>query len=87
MNALRILTTAAAGSLLLAAAPAAAHAADLKSTLTGAAVSARSAGEQAGTAATGVLAETGASGKIQSVKEAVRAGADAVHAGNDLINS
>jgi hypothetical protein len=88
MNAFRILTTAAAGSFLLAAvAPVAAHAADLGSTLTSAAFSAQAAGEQAGTATSGVLDETGATKKVSAVRKAVQAGTDAVNAGNQLVNN
>lgn len=86
MNVCRILTTAAAGSFLLAAAAPVAQAADLSSTLTSTAVTAQAAGEQAGTATSGALQETGVSQKVSAVKKAVRAGADAVSAGNELVN-
>lgn len=87
MNAFRFLTTAAAGSILLAAtAPVAAQAADLGSTLTSAALTAQTAGAQAGTATSGVLDETGVSQKVGAVKKAVQAGTDAVNAGNELVN-
>lgn len=87
MNVCRILTAAAAGSFLLAAVAPVAQAADLGSTLTSTAVSAQTAGAQAGTATSGVLGEYGVSKKVGAVKNAVQAGTDAVKAGNELVNS
>lgn len=89
MNVRRILSKAAAGSVLLAAATSAtavAQAADLGSTLSGTAVTAQAAGEQAGTATQGLLEQSGVSKKVGAVKNAVQAGTDAVNAGNQLVN-
>ncbi|SDN01417.1 hypothetical protein [Actinacidiphila guanduensis] len=87
MNVFRILTTAAAGSFVLAAAAPAVQAADLSSTLTSTALTASTAGEQAGSAASGVVQQSGVGPKVAAVQKAVQAGADAVSAGNELINS
>jgi hypothetical protein len=89
MNVRRILSKAAAGSLLLAAATsatAAAQAADLGSTLGTTAVTAKTAGGQATTATQGVLTQSGVGRKVTAVKKAVQAGSDAVSAGNALVN-
>jgi hypothetical protein len=86
MNAFRILTTAAAGSFLLAAAAPAVQAADLGSTLTSTAVTAQAAGEQAGGATSGVLQSSGVGPRVTAVKNAVQAGSDAVSAGNQIVN-
>jgi hypothetical protein len=86
MNAFRILSAAAGSILLAAGAPVAAHAADLGSALTGAALTATSTGEQAGTATSQVLDETGVTKKVGAVKKAVQAGSDAVSAGNELVS-
>ncbi len=86
MNAFRILTTAAAGSFLLAAAAPAVQAADLGSTLTGTAVTAQAAGAQAGGATSGVLQSPGVGPRVTAAKNAVQAGSDAVSAGNQLVN-
>lgn len=86
MNVRRFLTTAAAGSFMLAVAAPAVQAADLGSTLTSTALSAQSAGEQAGTATSGVMQESGVGPRVTAVKNAVQAGADAVSAGNQLVN-
>jgi hypothetical protein len=89
MNVRRFLSKAAAGSVLLAAATsatAAAQAADLGSTLSGTAVTAQAAGQQATTATQGVLAQSGVGHKVGAVKKAVKAGSDAVSAGNELVN-
>lgn len=86
MNAFRILTTAAAGSFLMAAAAPAVHAADLSSTLSSTAMTAASAGEQAGATTSGVLQTSGVAPKVDAVKKAVKAGSDAVSAGNELVN-
>jgi hypothetical protein len=89
MNVRRILSKAAAGSVLLVAATsatAAAQAADLGNTLSGTAVTARTAGEQATTATEGVLEQSGVGQKVTAVRKAVQAGTDAVSAGNELVN-
>jgi len=86
MNVLRILTTAAAGSFLMAAAAPAVQAADLSSALTNTALTASAAGEQAGGATSDVLQSSGVSPKVDAVKDAVQAGSDAVGAGNELVN-
>lgn len=83
MNVRRILSKAAAGSVLLAAATsatAAAQAAELGSTLSGTAVTAQAAGEQATTATQGVLGQSGVGQKVSAVRKAVQAGSDAVSA-------
>ncbi|MCL2552232.1 MAG: hypothetical protein FWE75_08835 [Actinomycetia bacterium] len=86
MNVCRILTTAAAGSFLVAAAAPTALAADLGGTLTSTAMTAQAAGTSAGGATSGVLDETGVGQKVAAVKNAVQAGTDAVNAGNQLVN-
>ncbi|WNI16494.1 hypothetical protein [Actinacidiphila sp. ITFR-21] len=92
MNVCRILTSAAVGSFLLAAAAPLAqaatptHAADLGSTLTGTAITASSVGAQAGAAAHNVVNQTGVGQKVTAVDNAVQAGAAAVSAGDHLIN-
>jgi hypothetical protein len=86
MNVRRILTTAAAGPFLLAAAAPAAHAADLGGALSSTALTASAAGGSAGTATSGVLEQTGVGQKVGAVKKAVKAGADAVSAGNEIVN-
>jgi hypothetical protein len=86
MNVRRILSKAAAGSVLLAAASsatAAAQAADLGSTLSGTAVTAQTVGQQA---TQGIVAQSGVAKKVTAVKKAVQAGTDAVNAGNELVN-
>jgi hypothetical protein len=86
MNICRILTTAAAGSFLLAAAAPAVQAADLGSTLSSTAVTAATTGQQAGAAAHGVVNQTGVGSKVTAVKNAVQGGADVVSAGDQLVN-
>lgn len=87
MNVFRILTTAAAGSFVLAAAAApAVQAADLSSTLTSTAVTASDTGAQAGSVASGVVQQSGVGPKVAAVHKAVKAGSDAVSAGNELVN-
>jgi hypothetical protein len=89
MNVRRILSKAAAGSVLLAAASSAtatAQAASLGSTLSGTAVTAQAAGEQAGKATQGLLQQSGVAKKVGAVNRAVQAGAAAVSAGNELVN-
>ncbi|MYS20149.1 hypothetical protein GA0115240_117011 [Streptomyces sp. DvalAA-14] len=86
MSIRRILTTAAAGSFLMAVGAPAVQAADLGSTLASTALTAQTAGEQAGTATSGVMNQTGVAKKVTAVKNAVQAGADAVSAGNQLVN-
>jgi hypothetical protein len=86
MSICRILTTAAAGSFLLAAVAPAVQAADLGSTLSGTAVTAQSAGEQAGTAASGAMNRSGVGKKVAAVRKAVQAGSDAVSAGRQLVS-
>jgi hypothetical protein len=86
MSICRILTTAAAGSFLLAAAAPAVQAADLGSTLSSTALTAQAAGQQAGRSTSGVMDQSGVGKKVTAVKRAVRAGTDAVSAGKQLVN-
>jgi hypothetical protein len=90
MNASRILTTAAAGSFLLAAAAPAAMAADesanLGSTLSSTAITASAAGEQAKGATASVLGDYKVDQKVQDVRDVAQAGTDAVTAANDLVH-
>ncbi|WP_335971466.1 MULTISPECIES: hypothetical protein [Streptomycetaceae] len=86
MNVFRILTTAAAGSFVLAAAAPAVQAADLSSTLASTAVTASDTGAQAGSVASGVIQQSGVGSKVDAVQKAVKAGSDAVTAGNELVN-
>ncbi|WP_329367248.1 hypothetical protein OG896_19885 [Streptomyces sp. NBC_00669] len=87
MNVFRILTTAAAGSFVLAAASApVVQAADLSSTLSSTAVTASDTGVQAGSVAGGVVQQSGVGPKVAAVQKAVKAGSDAVSAGNQLVN-
>ncbi|MFI5754762.1 hypothetical protein [Streptomyces sp. NPDC051569] len=85
MNMYRFLTTAAAGSALLAAVAPSAQAFDLGGALSSTAQTAAAAGAQAGPAVDGALGGK-ARKKVGAVKDAVQAGADAVKAGNDLVN-
>ncbi|GAA1149069.1 hypothetical protein GCM10009654_00290 [Streptomyces hebeiensis] len=87
MNLYRILTTAAAGSALLAAvAPSAqaAQALDLGGTLSGTARTAATVGERAKPVAEQLLGDK-VQKKVGAVKGVVQAGSDAVKAGNDLV--
>jgi hypothetical protein len=90
MNVSRILTTAAAGSFVLAAAAPAAMAAgesaDLGSTLSSTAITASAAGEQAKGATASVLGDYKVGQKVQDVKNVAQAGTDAVNATNDLVH-
>lgn len=90
MNVSRILTSAAVGSFLVAAAAPAAmaaeHSADLGSTLSSTAITASAAGQQAKSATSSVLGEYKVDRKVQDVKSVVQAGTDAVNAGNDLVH-
>ncbi|MEV7086001.1 hypothetical protein AB0O07_08915 [Streptomyces sp. NPDC093085] len=85
MNVQRILTAAAAGSALLAAVAPSAHALDLGSTLNSTAQTATAVGEQAKPVVQGAVGDK-VGKKVGAVKKAVQAGADAVQAGNELIN-
>ncbi|MER8069244.1 MULTISPECIES: hypothetical protein [unclassified Streptomyces] len=85
MNAYRFLTAAAAGSALLAAVAPAAQAVEFGSTLSSAAQTAATVGTKAEPVVEGVLGNK-VDKKVGAVKGAVKAGADAVKAGNDLIN-
>ncbi|MEU6854017.1 hypothetical protein ABZ901_29330 [Actinacidiphila alni] len=90
MNASRILTAAAAGSFLLAAAAPAAMAAeqsaDLGSTLSSTAVTAATTGEQVKGATSSVLGDYKVDQKVQDVQDVAQAGTDAVNAANDLVH-
>ncbi|WP_037911221.1 hypothetical protein [Actinacidiphila yeochonensis] len=87
MNVFRTITTAALGAFAMAAAvPVAAQAADLSSTLTGTALTAADAGQQAGGAASSVLQQSGVGSKMADVNQAVQGGAQVVSAGNQLVN-
>ncbi|MCX4549062.1 hypothetical protein OG204_21700 [Streptomyces sp. NBC_01387] len=84
MNVRRILTTAAAGSALLAAFAPAAQAADLGGTLSSTAQTTAAIGEQAKPVAEGVVGDN-VGKKVHAVKGAVQAGGDALKAGNELL--
>ncbi|WP_069170194.1 hypothetical protein [Streptomyces griseus] len=77
MNVWRTLTTTAAGTLLLAVAPAA-QADDLAPVLTGTALTAADAGTRTGTAVDGVARKTGLARTASAAVEMVQAGADEV---------
>lgn len=86
MNISRILTTAAAGSFLLALGAPAVQAADLGGTLTSAALTAGAVGEQSAPVVSGLAQQTGVGQKVTAAKDAVKAGSDMVSAGNQLVN-
>ncbi|WP_371606736.1 hypothetical protein OG725_35585 [Streptomyces sp. NBC_01213] len=75
MNVWRTLTAAAAGSVLLTAAPAA-QADSFAPALTGAALTAGTAGERTGTAVHGVAQETGLAHKASTATDLVETGAE-----------
>ncbi|MFI8003465.1 hypothetical protein [Streptomyces sp. NPDC086010] len=77
MNVCRALTLAAAGSFLLAAAPAA-QADSLAPALTDTALTASSIGQETGTAAHGVAERTGVADNASTVTGLVEAGVEAV---------
>ncbi|MDJ0343396.1 hypothetical protein QMK19_19450 [Streptomyces sp. H10-C2] len=85
MNVRRILTVAAASSALLAAAAPGARALDFGGTLSSTAVTAQSASEQAKSTAQGVIGDK-LDKKVGSVKDTVKAGQDAMRAGNNLVS-
>ncbi|MFE2379763.1 hypothetical protein [Streptomyces sp. NPDC059398] len=86
MNVRRILTTAAAGSALLAAFAPVAQANDLGGTISDAAQTTAAVGEQAQPIAKGVLGDH-VGKKVHAVKGAAKAGGDALKAGNEFLSS
>ncbi|MCX4724700.1 hypothetical protein OG372_20900 [Streptomyces sp. NBC_01020] len=86
MNVRRILTTAAAGSALLAAFAPAAQASSLGGTLSDTAQTTAAVGEQAKPIAKSVVGNN-VGKKVHAVKGAAKAGGDALKAGNELLSS
>ncbi|MDX3180409.1 MULTISPECIES: hypothetical protein [Streptomyces] len=76
MNTWRILTAAAAGSVLLTAAPAAAQADSFAPALTGTALTAATTGERTGTAVHEVAQETGLGQTASTATGLVETGAE-----------
>ncbi|MEU5716189.1 hypothetical protein AB0G71_10435 [Streptomyces sp. NPDC020403] len=86
MNVWRTLTATAAGTFLLASAPAA-QADDLAPVLTGTALTAADAGTRTGTAVDGVAQQTGLARTASAAMEVVEAGADGVSARDHSVSS
>ncbi|MFD5871427.1 hypothetical protein [Streptomyces sp. NPDC060322] len=86
MNVRRILTAAAAGSALLAAAAPAAQADAFASTLTDTALTASTVGEQVGSAGSAVLQKPAIAKRVSAVGDLAQAGEDTVSAGDQLVN-
>ncbi|MFE4695014.1 hypothetical protein ACFRH6_33815 [Streptomyces sp. NPDC056749] len=87
MNVWRTLTAAAAGSVLLTAAPAAAQADSFAPALTGAALTAATAGERTGTAVHGVAQETGLAQKTSTATDLVETGAETLLARDQSVTN
>ncbi|WP_405778190.1 hypothetical protein [Streptomyces sp. NBC_00859] len=85
MNVRRILTTAAAGSAILAAFAPAAQANDLGGTISDTAQTTAAVGEQAKPIAQSVVGNS-LGKKVHAVKGAAKAGGDALKAGNELLS-
>ncbi|MFF5724684.1 hypothetical protein [[Kitasatospora] papulosa] len=84
MNTWRILTVAAAGSVLLTAAPAA-QADSFAPALTGAALTAATTGERTGTAVHEVAQETGLGQQASAATDLVETGAEALLARDESV--